>query len=750
METGLHVLFMANIPSPYRVAFFEELSHYCELTVLYESDHASDRDASWIKKEASDGYQTVFLRSRFRLSSSAFCPEVTHYLDPTKYNLIIVGVYSTPTGMYAIQYMKRRHIPYVINCDGGIPGKIKGLKASIKRHFLSGAEGYLSTGSLCDAYLLGYGAEKQRIYRYPFTSIHAEDLAEAVPAAEQKKALRKELGIPEEGTFILSIGQFIPRKGYDLLIKAAAHLEQERPDQRIHYCVIGGEMPSEYEELMKKFQVSHMEFLPFKDKETLRKYYDAADLFVLPTREDIWGLVINEAMAAGLPVITTSACVAGMEMLPNRERDIISPEDEEALAVAIGKYLDGKDQWNAAGEENRKVAEGYTIQAMAKVHREIFDTILGKRGKKVLFVGTQVPDEVEAEEKKISAAGNRFQNNLIRNMKESGYDVETLSFIGVGVSPEKKEQLRQGAYDSWAGIIAEQGILGKVRSVRDFGHLLKARLHDKDYVVCYNILYAWFSLPKWAKRNIVRSVAIIADYSGPECYRSFPRKLYAHVMKACFRRFQTVVGLSEQIGSLLRRKQRFLIMEGGVDRALYDFFEEPSKQINKTYTVLYAGLLEKVTGIDLLLEGIKQLPASFPVRVLFTGKGSMATEITNAAEDDPRISYLGHLPYEEYLQVVKDADILINPRNMNLPENQNNFPSKILEYLCSGKPVISTRFIGNEKFPHFLYCDSTPEALAQAIVKGKETLSQKQELYENSRTLTENFLWEKQIQRILN
>lgn len=56
-------------------------------------------------------------------------------------------------------------------------------------------------------------------------------------------------------------------------------------------------------------------FVEFKTKEDLIDYYRAADLFVLPTREDIWGLVVNEAMAAGTPVITTTNCGAGMEIL---------------------------------------------------------------------------------------------------------------------------------------------------------------------------------------------------------------------------------------------------------------------------------------------------------------------------------------------------------------------------------------------------------------------------------------------------
>ena len=63
-------------------------------------------------------------------------------------------------------------------------------------------------------------------------------------------------------------------------------------------------------------------------------------MFVLPTREDIWGLVVNEAMAAGTPVITTTNCGAGMEILKNGDGGrIVPPEDTDSLASAMQEML---------------------------------------------------------------------------------------------------------------------------------------------------------------------------------------------------------------------------------------------------------------------------------------------------------------------------------------------------------------------------------------------------------------------------
>ena len=58
-----------------------------------------------------------------------------------------------------------------------------------------------------------------------------------------------------------------------------------------------------------------MHFIAFQEKEMLEKYYIAADVFILLTRGDVWGLSINEAMANALPVITTDRCIAGIELV---------------------------------------------------------------------------------------------------------------------------------------------------------------------------------------------------------------------------------------------------------------------------------------------------------------------------------------------------------------------------------------------------------------------------------------------------
>ena len=117
--------------------------------------------------------------------------------------------------------------------------------------------------------------------------------------------------------------------------------------------------------------ITNVHFIDFMPKKELADYYRAADIFVLPTREDIWGLVINEAMAYGLPVVTTEKCVAGVEMVCEGHNGYIVPvENTDALKKAIVKAF------HISGEAVLNTAKKYSIENMAKSHMRMFELTL--------------------------------------------------------------------------------------------------------------------------------------------------------------------------------------------------------------------------------------------------------------------------------------------------------------------------------------------------------------------------------------
>ena len=190
-------------------------------------------------------------------------------------------------------------------------------------------------------------------------------------------------------------------------------------------------------------------------------------------------------------------------------------------------------------------------------------------------------------------------------------------------------------------------------------------------------------------------------------------------------------------------------MEGGIDREFYDYYAGAYQEDDGIIRMMYAGILEPVTGIGHLIQAFQQIQNK-DIRLFISGRGSMKGMIEKAEKEDSRIVYLGCTSYPEYMNNLKKADILINPRDMNLLENQYNFPSKIMEYLATGKKIISTKFPGWEKFTEqIIFCENDIKDIKEKIEQAcNDAVWDGQAGYEDRRRFAEQFLWERQVERV--
>lgn len=359
----MKVLFLSNIPSPYRMAFFNELGKDCELTVAFEGMSATDRNAKW-KYEEVESFKCLFLKGIRTKSDQFVCPGVIKVLKED-FDFIIVGGYSTPTGIIAIEYLRKRKKKFFIEADGGFISNDTPVKLWLKKRLISSADAWLSSGEATTDYLVYYGAKRHNVFKYPFSSIRKSDILSNVPAKAEKLKLKEQLGILEK-KIIISVGQFIPRKGFDILLRAMAELPAD-----IGLYLIGDEPTDEYLNIVKEIRKDNIHFLNFMSQNELKCYYQAADVFVLPTREDIWGLVINEAMANGLPIITTDRCVAGLELVKPGENGYIVPTNNvEDLHKSMEHIL--SEDIEKMGMRSLEIIDEYTIENMVNAHMIAF------------------------------------------------------------------------------------------------------------------------------------------------------------------------------------------------------------------------------------------------------------------------------------------------------------------------------------------------------------------------------------------
>ena len=145
----------------------------------------------------------------------------------------------------------------------------------------------------------------------------------------------------------------------------------------IHLFLIGGKPTDEYLNIVKDGNSSNVTFLPYMSKNELNHYFLLSDLFVLPTREDIWGLVINEAISYCLPVVTTSKCLAGLELIKDNDVGRIVPTDDvESLKNAITAYMCENNLFSENMIKKRvEIITNYSIEKMACAHLKIFKKV---------------------------------------------------------------------------------------------------------------------------------------------------------------------------------------------------------------------------------------------------------------------------------------------------------------------------------------------------------------------------------------
>lgn len=369
----LNVLYITGIPSPYRVNLFNEMGRKLNLTVLFQARNQTEREDSWIGENIHH-FQPVYLNDGKLKNKFDF--SVIKYLNENHncFDLIIFHGYSRMNIISAIFWMKLNKLQYILEVDGGfVPSSESIFKKMIKTFCIKNANFCLSTGCETTNFLKFYGAKEENIFYYPFTSLFESEIKPNIIINNKQKAeIRNKLNIQEGDFIILSVGQFIHRKGFDILIKAFEIAKKEIPE--IKLFIIGGNATEEYLDIIKKSSIKDVYFFPFTDKNVLSEYYLASDLFILATREDIWGLVINEALGHGIPTLTTNRCIAGLEMLP--PECIFPVESIDVLAAKIVKLYKNPDLLEELKEKAIGISYKYTIEKSAIVHEEIFYDII--------------------------------------------------------------------------------------------------------------------------------------------------------------------------------------------------------------------------------------------------------------------------------------------------------------------------------------------------------------------------------------
>lgn len=368
-ERRIRVLYITETPSPYRVCFFRKLAQSCDLSVVFtKSKKHYERPIGWYDYDF-EGFNVIDSKDcKFPINFG-----ILKYLKK-KYDWVVLCDYSSPNGLLSFLFFKLKRIKYAMEADGAKIGSGSRIKEMLKKTIISKSVLCFSSSKVTDDYYLHYGAAKELLIRYPFTSLIDSDVIEEPVTHEKKNELRKLLELTERN-IIISVGRFTYMNGYGKGYDTIMELAESSGDDTGFY-IIGGKPTAEFEEWKKRKSLTNVHFIGHKNKDELKQYYQSADLSLLLSKGEAWGLVINESMANGTPVIATDACVGATEIIEHGVNGYIVPvSSPEAVEKCISDYFSSNERQGEMSAAALETIKNYTIENMAKAHIDAFQNL---------------------------------------------------------------------------------------------------------------------------------------------------------------------------------------------------------------------------------------------------------------------------------------------------------------------------------------------------------------------------------------
>ena len=355
----MKTLFVFNHPAPYKVHVFNILSELTDIQVIFERRSAKDRHDSFYANNKYNFPLIFFERGAFS-NENTTTGELRRYIKKhhQEYDQIIMNGYSTIAEMKAIRYMIKHHIPYVLQINGGIIKKDNCLKRKLKRYFISHAAKYFSPCTEADKYLVFYGAKQEAIHHYPYGNYFANEVIKK-PADEQtKQELRRKWNLPN-GKLFVNASQFIERKNNMQLISLFKDREE-------FLLLIGsGKEKEKYEKYIKDNNINNIILMDFLKKKELFEVLQSCDYFITLSAEDIFGHTTLEAMANGLPVISSNRVVSSRDIIRDGENGYLVDIQDNAQIISAMEQVNPNMAMNAI-----ETAKNNTIESSAiKLHK---------------------------------------------------------------------------------------------------------------------------------------------------------------------------------------------------------------------------------------------------------------------------------------------------------------------------------------------------------------------------------------------
>lgn len=365
MTSKYRAIFVTVVPSPYQRDLFAALAVHenVELSVHYME--AASPDSPWPEaplrpfERIMPGFWVPFRGARFHFNWSL--PELEEA------DVVVLSTFTSWTGQWLMRHGLRAK--RWLFWGERLRRQSSRIREAIQRRLLApltGAAGIVGVGRAAEADYAG---------RFPgtrhFCMPYHCDLSAFLAAPRDR----------ESGTSLtfLFCGQMIRRKGVDLLLIAFDRLVAKGLDVRLRLVGREADLP-EFLAAVSPAARARIRYEGFQPPERLPEYFSRSDIFVLPSRHDGWGVVVNQALGAGLPVIASDAVGAAMDLVEDRVNGLkFAASDLEGLQHSMECIASCSDELRPWGDASRRRALTLTPEAGAEKWACIFDSLLSER-----------------------------------------------------------------------------------------------------------------------------------------------------------------------------------------------------------------------------------------------------------------------------------------------------------------------------------------------------------------------------------
>jgi len=367
---SLRLVVITEIISPYRIPVFNALARYpgIDLHVIFlaETDITTRR---WLvyKEEIRFSYEVLpSWRRRIAGRNLLLNWGLTKALHRASPAAILCGGYNYLASWRAARWARKRRIPFLVWIESTVKDRRNGhfLIEFLKMRFVRDCAGVVVPGKSSSAYAAILGVPAQKIFVAPNAVDNELFAKEADLAGQMDSTLRRKLQLPDR--FFLFVGRLVPEKGVFDLVEAYGKLSSQVRSEVGLVFAGDGRSRSKLEQQVIATGPGTIMFAGFVHREELARYYGLAEALVLPTHSDPWGLVVNEAMACGLPVIVTDAAGCAADLVTDNWNGRVVPAgNSQRLSSAMQELISDHELRRLMAHRSRGRITQYSPEACA-------------------------------------------------------------------------------------------------------------------------------------------------------------------------------------------------------------------------------------------------------------------------------------------------------------------------------------------------------------------------------------------------